>query len=221
VIDLILVPQGAEYRSVCQGFARVVPPVPQVVPIPVGIQPVVRYLQHWQQRSDLKSIHTVLVMGLCGSLNPVYGVGDRVLYKDSLDDQRNRWQGDRSLTQAIQSRLNVPLVRALTSDRFVASAQEKQQLAQTYGADVVDMEGTAILKSLEGMNLAIATLRVVSDDCHQDLPDLNHAIDANGSLQPLPMSWGMIRQPIAAARLIRGSLKGLHTLQTIATALLS
>ncbi|WP_416667481.1 5'-methylthioadenosine/S-adenosylhomocysteine nucleosidase family protein [Egbenema bharatensis] len=221
MIDLILVPQGAEYQSVCKGLTHVVQPIPQVVAIPVGIQPVTRYLQHWQQHSDLQSIYTVLIMGLCGSLNPSYGVGDVVLYENCLDQQRNLWQGDRTLNAMIQSRLEAPLVQALTSDRLIASAQDKQILAQTSGADIVDMEGTAILKTLEGMNLAIATLRVVSDDCHHDLPDLNRAIDANGSLRPLPMAWGMIRQPIAATRLIRGSLKGLKTLQTATTILFS
>jgi hypothetical protein len=234
VIDLILVPQGAEYQSVCNGLARAVQPapqpVPQVAPIPMGVQPVVRYLQNWQQTVPaLQSAKTILVMGLCGSLNPVYEVGGRVLYNacldncldNCLDSQQDGWQCDRLLTQSLQSRLKIPLVKALTSDRLIASAQEKQTLTQTYGADVVDMEGAAILKTLSPLNLSIAILRVVSDNCHQDLPDLNNAIDANGSLQPLPMALGMIRQPIAATHLIRGSLKGLKTLQILTTELFS
>jgi hypothetical protein len=224
VIDLILVAQGAEYQSVCKGLARAAQPVPEVVAIPMGMNPVMRYLQDWQQTVPaLKSAKTVLVMGLCGSLTPAHEVGDIVLYDHCLDSQRNHWPCDRSLTQLLQSRLKTqlekPLVSAFTSDRLMASVQAKQALAQTFGAEVVDMEGAAILKTLNALNFSIATLRVISDNCHHNLPDLNHAIDANGSLQPLPTALSMIRHPIAATHLIRGSLKGLKTLQAITSQL--
>jgi hypothetical protein len=47
-------------------------------------------------------------------------------------------------------------------------------------------------------------LRVVSDDSKHDIPNLTSAINSDGSLQPLPLAITMIRQPIAATRLIRG-----------------
>jgi purine-nucleoside phosphorylase len=220
LIDLILVPKGAEYQSVMKGLERAVQPVPKVVAIPMGCLSVLRYLQQWQNTvPQMNSAKTVLVMGLCGSLKPAYGVGDAVLYAHGLDQQNNRWQSDRCLTQTLHTRLNLPLVAALTSDRFIATAPEKQTLAHTYDADVIDMEGTAIFSALAPLNLSIATLRVVSDSCQHNLPDLNSAIDANGSLRSFPMTLCFIRQPIAATRLVRGSLKGLHTLQTLTASL--
>jgi hypothetical protein len=63
-------------------------------------------------------------------------------------------------------------------------------------------------------------LRVVSDNAQHDLPNLANAIDQNGALQPLPLAWSMVKQPIAAMRLIRGSLQGLKRLQAVAERIL-
>jgi len=39
-------------------------------------------------------------------------------------------------------------------------------------------------------------LRVISDDCEHDLPDLTSALSPDGSLQPLPLAIGLLRQPL-------------------------
>jgi hypothetical protein len=61
----------------------------------------------------------------------------------------------------------------------------------------------------------VGMIRVVSDDCFHDLPDLSAAFSPEGSLKPLPLAIGMARQPLAASRLIRGSLKGLSRLEKL------
>jgi len=73
----ILVPQGAEYQAVCRGLNQVRGSKPTVVAIPMGVQPLRQYLQ--QLVGDRPT--NVLLMGLCGSLSPKYGVGDLVLYQ--------------------------------------------------------------------------------------------------------------------------------------------
>jgi nucleoside phosphorylase len=112
-------------------------------------------------------------------------------------------------------------VKSLTSDRVIWSAAEKRYLSEQYGADVVDMEGFAVLEFLSQAGVAIAMLRVISDDCQHDIPDLNSSVSPDGALQPLSLATQMLRQPIAATRLIRGSLKGLKVLQEITTTLFS
>lgn len=218
MIDIILVPQGAEYQAVCRGIGRAMAPV--VVPIPVGPAPLSRYLKAWQQREPLGAGQTLLVMGLCGGLTSHHAIGDIVLYRECISrtESHTILPCDASLTERLQGLLaqKARVVRALTSDRLVWSAQEKHQLAHQYSAAVVDMEGFAALESLHQTGASVAMVRVVSDNAQHDLPDLTNAIDTNGSLQPLPLAWGMVRQPIAAARLIRGSLKGLKALQAIA-----
>jgi nucleoside phosphorylase len=205
---VILVPQGAEYRAVKSAVQKN-NHSPQVMAVPIGIGP----LMNWIDRIQWQSGSQILVMGLCGSLSPELGAGDGVIYQECVDRSGKIWQCDRTLTEQLQTQLNFPLVRALTSDRIVDSAAEKQQLGIAHQAAVVDMEGIAVLSQLE---LPIAMIRVVSDDFNQDLPDLSAAIDADGKLQTVPLMLGMIRRPVAAVNLIRGSLVGLNRLATIA-----
>jgi hypothetical protein len=79
------------------------------------------------------------------------------------------------------------------------------------------MEGFAALEILSQAGVAVAMLRVISDNCHHNIPDLTSAISADGSLQALPLAIAMLRQPIAATRLILGAMRGLEVLQDITT----
>ncbi len=214
---IILVPQGAEYQAVGRGV-RGITPLPIVRSIPVGIAAVGRWLAAWQQEPDflLAKSSGVLVMGLCGSLSPALSVGETVLYRDCRDLQGQVWP---CKSLPMPPTATHTAVTALTSDRLVATVSAKQHLAATYNADVVDMEGTALLSVLAPLGIAVTMVRVVSDDAHHDLPDISAAIDAQGNLQSWPLALGMLRQPIAASRLIRGSLQGLTQLQKIAALL--
>ncbi len=112
-------------------------------------------------------------------------------------------------------------MRGLTSDRPIWSAQEKGKLGQIYDAGVVDMEGFAALEVLTEVGIAVAMVRVVSDDCDRDIPDLTPAIAPDGSLQPFSLALAMLGHPLAAARLIQGSLRGLKVLQQVTADLFS
>jgi hypothetical protein len=221
VIDVILVPQGAEYQAVCRGVERAQCPI--VVPIPVSPAPLSRFLKTWQQTNHIAG-KKLLLMGLCGGLVPQYAIADIVLYQECIKREFDNRAApiaalpcDATLSAWLQQKISeAAVVSALTSDRLVSSAQEKHQLAQHYRATVVDMEGFAALEILQQTGAMVAMLRVVSDNAQHDLPDLNQAIGTDGTLHPLPLAWGMIRQPIAAMRLIQGSLRGLKTLEAIA-----
>jgi Phosphorylase superfamily len=210
---LILVPQGAEYQAVCRGLSRVTSSPPQVLAIPMGIEPVRQYLQKLTHFSE----HRILMMGLCGSLSKKYQVGDIVLYQNCLY-QGNLQEGNNSFTAYIHNQLrdHVSLVKGLTSDRLICTAVEKQKLHQQYNTDVVDMEGHPFLEFFQQFpKVEVAILRVVSDDADHDIPDITSAINADGSLKPLQLAWELIRQPKSGTRLITGSLQGLKTLTKI------
>jgi Phosphorylase superfamily len=223
-IHIILVPQGAEYKAVCRGLSGVTGLTPTVISIPVGIKPLTTYLHKLQE--DGKFLNhpqpRVLLMGLCGSLTTSYTVGDIVLYEDCVYSGKLQ-KCDRTLTVEIYSLISdkVSRVKALTSDRVVWSAAEKRHLGEMFGADVVDMEGFAALEFFNQVGIALAMLRVVSDDSRHDIPDLTAAFNADGSLEPLPLALGLLRQPAAATRLIRGSLTGLKVLEQVTTLLFS
>jgi hypothetical protein len=225
---IILVPQGREYQSVSKALKSFSNLKIEIFSIPIGNEAVSKYLQtsglytKLSQQPESK----VLVMGLCGSLNPSYGVGDVVVYKECI--YRNQiYQCDENLTSQISSKLNLNPVRGLICDtyggkqRMINSATEKRQLRITSTADVLDMEGFAILATLQPLGIAVGILRVVSDDCNHDIPDLNSAIDAAGSLQTLPLAWAMMRQPLASVRLIRGSLRSLKILKEVTLSVIS
>ena len=164
-------------------------------------------------------------MGLCGSLSPDYAIGDIVVYQECVYESKGstpRWQScDRELTTLLHHKLKerASLVRAFTSDRIIFSAKEKRHVGQINNADVVDMEGFAALDVLSQAGVAVAMVRVISDDSHHNIPNLTSVLSPDGSLQPLPLAIAMIQQPIAATRLIRGAIHGLRSLQQVTTVL--
>ncbi|HEY9848318.1 MAG TPA: phosphorylase [Leptolyngbyaceae cyanobacterium] len=232
MIDAILVPQGVEYKAVCQGLKKIeasssANSIPSVFAIPIGVKPLSRYLENWLKSGELANIKQpkVLVMGLCGSLSSKYQVGDVVVYQNCMyesDEGLAIAQCDIALTEQIFNKLNpaVYCVSTLTSDRLIYSASQKRRLGDIYGAEVVDMEGFAAVNLLTKANIAVAILRVVSDDCKHNIPNLTSAFSSDGSLKPWPLAIAMLRNPIGAIRLIYGSLRGLQVLEKISTKIL-
>ncbi|MEH2465178.1 5'-methylthioadenosine/S-adenosylhomocysteine nucleosidase family protein [Nostoc sp.] len=221
--NTILVPQGAEYKAVCRGLSGVTGSIPTVIAIPVGMKPLLKYLQQSQGNGQfLAPKSRVLIMGICGSLSDRYTVGNIVLYQDCVYSGK-RQECDRTFTTQLHSSLSkkVSLVKSLTSDRVICSAAEKRHLGETLAADVVDMEGFTALEFFNTAGVDVAMLRVVSDDCQHDIPDLTSAINSDGSLNPFPLAMGMLRQPLAATRLIQGSLKSLKVLEQVTNRLFS
>lgn len=208
-IQTILVPQGAEYKAVCRGLKPINSPKPLVLPIPIGCKSLTKHLE----KLSLNLQQNILLMGLCGSLSPQYAIGDIVVYQECVDERNSSQFCNSKLTELLYEKLNdkAYLVRGLTSDRIIYSASEKQHLGQLYNTEVVDMEGFAALEVFKKVGI----VRVISDDIHHNLPNLDSAISPDGALLPLPLAIGMIRQPIAATRLIRGSLRGLRVLKKV------
>lgn len=214
-IEIILVPRGAEYQAVERGL-REAAVRPQLAAIPIGVAAVKQALAGQAQVQS-----RILVMGLCGSLQPAHQIGDALLYQNAISlsgktsgkTSSKTQRCDPQLTAELQACLpELPLVQSLTSAQFIQSAANKQQLGQTHQAGAIDMEGSAILSALP--QAQIAMLRVVSDDCEHELPDLSQAIGA-GKLKPLPLVTVLLRQPIGSFRLIRGSLRGLNALEQV------
>ncbi|MEN9568354.1 MAG: hypothetical protein RLZZ69_3550, partial [Cyanobacteriota bacterium] len=191
----------------------------KVIAIPIGVKHTTQVLLNYSE--EINRSANVLIMGLCGSLSNCHTVKDYVLVKSCQDINHNLIDLDAELTTNIQRKLStslkssVDLVIALTSDRIINQAREKFILAQQYSATIVEMEGYSYVKELQRQGIAVAMLRVVSDDLRGDIPDLNQVIDSQGNIKSLPMAISLIKQPITAIRLIRGSLTGLKALETI------
>ena len=211
-INTIVVPQGAEYQAVCRGLQHRANKI-QVIAIPIGTKDVLQVLV--QRSFEFTTPQRVLIMGLCGSLSQQYSVGDTVLYQDCCNLNREYLNLEPELTTTIHNKLSLNLVTGLTSDRPICLATQKRKLAQQYAVDAVDMEGYGYIKELQRQGISVAMLRVVSDDLTGNIPNLSSTIDENGNLKFLPLAIAFLRQPIAAIRLIKGSLTGLQKLQQI------
>jgi nucleoside phosphorylase len=222
-INTIVVPQGAEYQAVCRGLVKAkvnnnIKHSIQVIAIPLGVKQMSQVLTDYD--AIISKSTNVLIMGLCGSLSDAYAVGDSVVVKSCVDLDHHCIDLDAELTAVIQRKLSkssieIDLVTALTSDRIITQAATKGILAQEYAASIVEMEGSSYVRVLTSQGISVAMVRVVSDDLRGDIPDLNQAINSQGDLQTFSLAIALIKQPIAAIRLIRGSLTGLKALEEI------
>jgi hypothetical protein len=59
-------------------------------------------------------------------------------------------------------------------------------------------------------------LRIISDEWNQVMPNLNSAISSTGTIQTFALILAFLQQPIAALRLICGSLRAIKKLELIA-----
>lgn len=222
IIDTLLVPKGAEYGAIYRGLKQIQGNKPQVIAIPIGSQGLMTFLEQWRQSpSFLKQPPKgILLIGLGGSLSPLYQVGRIVVYQTcgqvtQKDDFICR-KCDSNLTNFLYKTLKIAKINGLTSNALIWNAQEKQRLGQEYNVEVVDMESFTVLETLQPTGIPISVIRVISDNVTQTLPDLTTAISAEGLLKPLPLAWTMLKNPLASIHLIRGSLQGLKTLQQLA-----
>lgn len=67
----------------------------------------------------------------------------------------------------------------------VLRREEKPKFAQRWNADLVDMEAATVARLAQIENIPYRTLRVVSDEAGDKLPDLNRFIDARGAFREI------------------------------------
>jgi len=213
-IEGILVARGAEYTAVCRGLKKSDVQGVEVIPIPMGVGALSRYLQ--EVRLTAKPM---LLLGLGGSLNPEYGLGNIVIYEECYYQNKLgellKKECDPNLKTMIEAKLSTSVVKGLTCDRLIHTAAAKAENRRLTGADVVDMESWIIRENFP----SVAIVRVISDNYEQSLPDLNSAVDNQGNLNPFSLALRMSQQPLASLELIRSSLKALGVLEKITTEL--
>jgi len=155
------------------------------------------------------------VMGLCGALRGLR-TGDCAIFRDVVDET-GRYTFDEELVQRMHATLPAAkLVNGCTIDHVVTRATERAALAAAYNAEAVDMEGTHVARALAARGRASLIVRVVSDDPSFDLPPIEHAFSAEGTIRPLHLALAFVRQPQAAARFISDVRRSLSVLSGVA-----
>lgn len=108
----------------------------------------------------------------------------------------------------------------VTSPR-VADAAEKQRLASTYGAALVDMEAAAVARLAEARGIPFACVKGVSDGFRERLPDLNRFIGAHGQFLLARFILFAVFRPWCWPALQRMGENSSKAAQAIAAALLA
>src|SRR5262249_47666259 len=101
----------------------------------------------------------VLTCGFAGGLNPKLEVGT-VVYDCDFDT---------GLAGALEE-IGAVSARIHCAKRVAVTAGEKEGLWKSTGADVVEMESSVIRTICREFRIPSATIRVISDSAHQDLP---------------------------------------------------
>jgi adenosylhomocysteine nucleosidase len=154
------------------------------------------------------ALDAALSVGWAGALTPDAKPGKCFEVSEVVDAQT----GERFAS-------GLPGVRLVTTAR-VADAHEKQRLANSYAATLVDMEAAAIARLGQMREIPVRCYKGVSDGLAAELPDLNPFINASGQLEMgrflghvalRPQYWGALatlgRHSDIAARAIAVEVK--------------
>lgn len=115
----------------------------------------------------------VISAGFAGGLDPALRTGHALTPRLVID------AGDGSRTDSGTGD------GVLVSFGAVADSEQKANLAQAYGADLVDMEAAAVSRCAQAHGKQFMACKVVSDSCDQRLPPVARFVAADGKFQPL------------------------------------
>jgi adenosylhomocysteine nucleosidase len=110
--------------------------------------------------------------------------------------------------------------RWLVTSPIVANEAEKQRLAATYKADLVDMEAAAIARLAQMRGIPFYCIKGVSDGFHDRLPDFNRFIRPDGQFDMAGMVLFSILRPWHWPSLVRMGENSSKASQSIRDALL-
>ncbi len=160
--------------------------------------------------------------GFAGGLDPALAPGMLFLPEEVIDPagrllpSRSGWR--ERLGQALAGERVCTHGRLLTSERIVASIEEKCACRRASGAAAVDLESFAIAAVAERHQLPFLCVRVIVDGAHDALPQaLLRVTRADGGLHALGLAGELVRAPRevggALLRLARRYGAAQHTLR--------
>lgn len=110
----------------------------------------------------------VISAGFAGALNPELQRNDLALPEEVLDSEGRRFPVGRP--ESLGSGVRHVAGRLLTVDRLILESAEKADLHRTTGADLVDLESSAVAALCAERLVRFLSIRIVSDDARTDLP---------------------------------------------------
>jgi len=144
-----------------------------------------------------------IASGFAGSLKKTHRVGDVLAARavQQLGDSRTI-ECSRNLFMAAYENQAVEAKMFLTSERLIATAEEKEKLSPF--ADAVDMESFAILSVAREKKVSAVAIRVISDRFDEDMPaDMDATVDDRGRVNIRGVVKHVARHPLQLPALIR------------------
>jgi len=134
----------------------------------------------------------VLTCGFAGGLNPKFKLGD-ILYDM---DEGSPWEKALLASKGTFARFEC-------ANRVACTANEKYKLWQVTGMDAVEMESDTIRQFCLRKNIPSATIRVISDTVHEDLPlDFNRVLTPEYRLDFAKLTARLLLKPRLIAQLL-------------------
>ena len=148
-------------------------------------------------------------VGFAGALDEALQIGNvftPAVVVDARDGSRFQLEGGKG---------------ALVTFMTVAGAEQKANLAHAYGATAVDMEAAAVAAAAQARGIQFGVIKVISDELHHELPQMERFIDAQGQFKEAsfvlfailrPWLWPRVAALAAnsrkAAKMLDGHLQG-------------
>jgi adenosylhomocysteine nucleosidase len=150
--------------------------------------------------SGLAPPELVLTCGFAGGLNPDLKLGDVVFEMADRRDELHESPSTSGVRDPQSSSLRQKLIatgakpiKFLCADRIATTVAEKKKLRDDTGEDAVEMESAAIHAVCVEHGIPCATVRVISDTAHEDLP-----LDFNALARPdQSLDYGKLFMAIA------------------------
>jgi adenosylhomocysteine nucleosidase len=115
----------------------------------------------------------VVSAGFAGALDPALEIGQTFTARYVIDAR----DGSRSVSGIGD--------RVLISFPEIADVQQKAKIAESYGADAVDMEAAAVARSAEAHGIKFVACKAISDTSGSWLPPLARFVRSDGSFHML------------------------------------
>jgi adenosylhomocysteine nucleosidase len=146
------------------------------------------------------SPEVLISVGVAGALVPELHIGDTV-FPAVVIDARDGSRHESAIRDAALGK--DPLSRTiLVSSSNVAGAAQKKQLAKSYGAHVVDMEGASVARAAQIHNLPFLAIKGISDDVNFEIGEMNRFI-RNGHFETTLFVLFLLPRPWLWLKMIR------------------
>ena len=103
----------------------------------------------------------------------------------------------------------------LLSQSAVASVAQKSRLRESYGAQAIDMEASAVARAAEARGVGFRAIKVISDEFNFELPSLDRFVDREGRFREARFTLHALVRPwlwLPLVQLARNSARATQAL---------